>query len=87
VNVAGVGILDNAQNVAASQAFIDYLLSPAGQAYFRDKTFEYPLVTGEKQAADLPALADLEAPAIDLSDLKSIEVTQELLQEVGLLTK
>ena len=87
VNVAGVGILDDAQNVAASQAFIDYLLSPAGQAYFRDKTFEYPLVTGEKQAADLPALADLEAPAIDLSDLKSIEVTQELLQEVGLLTK
>jgi iron(III) transport system substrate-binding protein len=87
VNVAGVGILSSAKNSAAAQAFIDYLLSPVGQAYFRDKTFEYPLVTGENQAADLPALADLGAPAIDLSDLKSIEVTQELLQEVGLLTK
>ena len=87
VNVAGVGILKNANNSSAAQVFVDYLLSTEGQAYFSDKTFEYLLVKGETQAADLPALSDLGAPAIDLSDLKSIEITQELLQQVGLLTK
>lgn len=87
VNVAGVGILANAKNTSAAQAFVDFLLSTNGQQYFRDKTFEYPLVKGQTQAPELPALEDLGSPAIDLSDLSSIEVTQELLQEVGLLTK
>lgn len=87
VNVAGVGILASAKNTSAAQAFVDFLLSTNGQEYFRDKTFEYPLVKGQPQAAELPALEDLGSPAIDLSDLSSIEVTQELLQEVGLLTK
>ncbi len=87
VNVAGVGILANAKNTSAAQAFVDFLLSTNGQEYFRDKTFEYSLVKGQPQAPELPALEDLGSPAIDLSDLSSIEVTQELLQEVGLLTK
>jgi iron(III) transport system substrate-binding protein len=87
VNVAGVGMLQSSKNQKSTLALINYLLSPAGQDYFAQKSYEYPLVAGITQYAELPALADLNSPNIDLSDLKSIALTQEMLEEVGLLTK
>jgi iron(III) transport system substrate-binding protein len=87
VNVAGVGILAGAGNSAAARAFIEWLLGDTASEYFRTRTFEYLLVDGATQPEQLPAFDDLEAPAIDLSDLRSIEETQELLQSVGLLTR
>ena len=87
VNVAGVGMLQSSKNQESTIALINYLLSPAGQEYFAQKSFEYPLVAGIKQYAELPALADLNSPNVDLSDLRSIALTQEMLEEVGLLTK
>ncbi len=87
VNVAGVGMLQSSKNQKSTLALINYLLSPAGQEYFAQKSFEYPLVAGIAQYAELPALVDLNSPNIDLSDLKSIALTQEMLEEVGLLTK
>ena len=87
VNVAGVGMLQSSKNQKSTLALINYLLSPAGQDYFAQKSYEYPLVAGIAQYAELPALADLNSPDIDLSDLKSIALTQEMLEEVGLLTK
>ncbi len=87
VNVAGVGILKSTKKQAAAEALVKYMLSEAGQRYFADTTFEYPLVAGVPAAADLPELETLKPPAIDLSDLKSIQETQELLSSVGLLTK
>jgi iron(III) transport system substrate-binding protein len=87
VNVAGVGMLQSSNNQESTIALINYLLSPAGQEYFAQKSFEYPLVAGIKQYAELPALADLNSPNVDLSDLRSIALTQEMLEEVGLLTK
>jgi iron(III) transport system substrate-binding protein len=86
VNVAGVGMLQSSKNQESTIALINYLLSPAGQEYFAQKSFEYPLVAGIKQYAELPALADLNSPNVDLSDLRSIALTQEMLEEVGLLT-
>jgi iron(III) transport system substrate-binding protein len=87
VNVAGVGMLQSSKNQTSTLALINYLLSAAGQEYFAQKSFEYPLVAGTMQFGDLPSLADLNSPNIDLSDLKSIALTQEMLEEVGLLTK
>jgi iron(III) transport system substrate-binding protein len=87
VNVAGVGMLQSSKNQTSTLALINYLLSAAGQEYFAQKSFEYPLVTGTMQFGDLPSLADLNSPNIDLSDLQSIALTQEMLEEVGLLTK
>jgi iron(III) transport system substrate-binding protein len=87
INVAGAGILAGAGNAAAARVFIEWLLGETASDYFRTKTFEYLLVKGAVQPEQLPAFDELEAPAIDLSDLRSIEETQELLQSVGLLTR
>lgn len=87
VNVAGAGILATSGNVAGAQAFIDYLLSRAGQEFFANTTFEYPLITDVAPYEGLPSLEELNAPTIDLADLKTLEATQELLARVGLLTK
>lgn len=87
VNVAGAGILASANHPSAAQKFIDFLQSETAAEYFRTKTWEYILTKGATQSEGIPAFADLKAPSIDLSDLKSLDVTQELLQKVGLLTK
>ncbi|MDO8362386.1 MAG: iron ABC transporter substrate-binding protein [Actinomycetota bacterium] len=87
VNVAGIGILKSSDNSAAAQALVEYLLSAKGQAYFAEETFEYPLIEGVALADGLPTLEELAPPAIDLSDLDTLAETQELLEDVGLLTR
>ena len=87
VNVAGAGILASAKHSTAAQKFIDFLQSETAADYFRTKTWEYVLTKGATQAEGIPAFAELKAPSIDLSNLKSLDITQELLQKVGLLTK
>ena len=87
INVAGVGILRSSDNRAAAEALIAYLLSEDGQKYFAEKTFEYPLRSGVATAAGITPLSELKPPAIDLSQLDTLRATQELLAEVGLLTK
>lgn len=87
VNIAGVGILSGAPHSDAAQKFVDFLQSETAQIYFRSRTWEYILSSGAKQPEGIPSFSALQAPSIDLSDLKSIDATQELLQKVGLLTK
>jgi iron(III) transport system substrate-binding protein len=87
VNVSGAGILASTDQSDDAQALIDYLTSEKAQEYFAQETFEYPLIAGVAAAEGLPTLAELAPPALDLSDLDSIEKTQELLADVGLLTK
>ena len=86
VNVAGVGVLASSDNQAAANALVAYLLSEAGQTYFAEKTYEYPLIEGVAPTVDVPTLEELQPPAIDLSDLDTLAETQELLADVGLLT-
>jgi iron(III) transport system substrate-binding protein len=85
INVAGAGILTSADNPAAAQAFIDFLLSSESQQYFAEQTHEYPLVDGVEADPNLPPLADIASPDIDLSDLADLQGTQTLLQEAGVL--
>ena len=59
---------------------MEYLLGPQGQEYFANETFEYPLVDGVAAYPELPTLESLDPPAVDLSDLDSLEQTQEMLR-------
>lgn len=85
VNVAGVGILKTAKMPAEAQAFVDYLLSDAGQTFFADVTFEYPLVAGIPTAEGIRPLTELKGPEIGLGQLVDIATTQEMLTRVGLI--
>ena len=86
INVAGVGILNTAQNTDAATQFIEFLLSQQGQQYFASETFEYPLAgEGIEMPEILLPLDEIATPEIDLSDLADLAGTLELLQEVGAL--
>ena len=85
VNVAGAGVLAGSETEEQAQEFVDWLLSETAQQYFADETKEYPLVEGVEADPNLPPLAEIGTPEIDLSDLSDLEGTLELLQELGIL--
>jgi iron(III) transport system substrate-binding protein len=85
INVAGLGVLDTAEDQGQVEKFIDYMLSPSAQQYFADETFEYPLIDGVEASAGLTPLAELQPPNIDLSDLSDLRGTLDLLRATGVL--
>ncbi|UDY36102.1 iron ABC transporter substrate-binding protein [Dermatobacter hominis] len=87
INVAGAGILKSSDNPEAAEKFVRFLIGPDAQEYFATTTFEYPLAAGVPASAELPPLAELDPPQVDLAQLDTIEATQEMLAEVGLLQR
>lgn len=85
VNVSGAAVLKGAEGDPDALAFIEYLVSEKAQRYFVEETFEYPLLPGIDAPEGLPTLDSLVNPELDLSDLESLEQTQELLADAGLL--
>jgi iron(III) transport system substrate-binding protein len=86
VNAAGAGVLTTSDAPEEAMRLLEYLTSEEGQTYFATETFEYPVVEGIEPREELPPLADIESPGIDLSDLgETLEPALRLLAEVGLL--
>ena len=85
INVAGAAILNTTDQPYDALALVDYLLSDAAQEYFAQRTFEYPLVDGVDPSVDLPALADIETPQFDLSELADLQGTLEMIENSGAL--
>jgi iron(III) transport system substrate-binding protein len=85
VNATAAGLMKGAADNRAALAFIDYLLSEEGQQTFVDETWEYPVVDGVEDPEGVPPLEDLEGPPLDLTDLDSLEATQALMSDLGLL--
>jgi iron(III) transport system substrate-binding protein len=85
VNVAGAGVLASSKNSAAALQFIRFMLGEEGQRYFAEKTFEYPLVRGIAADPRLVALAEIDPPHIDLSDIDDLQGTLDLLRKTGVL--
>lgn len=85
VNVTGAGILAGAAEDPDALEFVEFLVSEDAQQYFVEETFEYPLIEGIEAPEGLPELESLVNPELDLSDLESLETTQELLSKHGLI--
>jgi iron(III) transport system substrate-binding protein len=87
IMVSGAGLLQSAGNPESGREFIRFLLSPAGQQYFADETFEYPLIGGVTLAEGLPPLAELDKQAVDiaLGQLADLAGTQEMLLSLGII--
>ena len=83
--VAGVGITKNTDNREGAEQFVEYLLSRSAQTYFSETTKEYPLAAGVEPQGDLPPMASLEQPDIDLGDLADLRTTLSLLRDVGII--
>lgn len=88
INVAGAGVLRATDQPELAQRAVRFLLERDAQQYLVDETNEYPTVPGVVKARrdpPLPALESLSPPPVRLADLDSVDVTQRLLQETGLL--
>ncbi len=85
VNVAGIGILNTADNTPEAQEFLEFMLSEEAQQYFADETFEYPLIEGVPINEDLVPLSEIETPNVDLGNLDDLQGTLELLRETFVL--
>ena len=85
VLVAGVGILKASENKSTAEEFIEFLLSKPAQEYFAAETKEYPIAAGVEPIGDIPPLASLNPPNVDLGSLSDLEGTLDLLREVGVL--
>ena len=85
VNVAGAGILNTAKNSAGAAELIKFLLSNESQNKFVTDTNEYSVLPDLPAPKDLPSLAEIGSPRVDLTALKDVAATQQLLVRVGLL--
>jgi iron(III) transport system substrate-binding protein len=85
INVAGIGLIEGAENADAALAFAAYLLSDEAQKYFSTETFEYPLIEGVAAPEGLVPLSEIGHPDIELGALADLRGSLELLSEVGLI--
>lgn len=85
VNATAAALTLKGADNPAALAFIEFLLSEEGQRRFVEETWEYPLVDGIADPEGIPPLDELGGPKLDLTDLESLEQTQQLLSDVGLL--
>ena len=85
VNVAGAGVLRTSEATDEARRFLEFMLSDEAQRYYAETNAEYPLVAGVAGAPGLRSIADLQPPAINLSELWDLEGTLRLLRSTGVL--
>ena len=83
--VAGIGILNMAENKDNAERFVNFMLTRAAQQYFASQTFEYPLVEGVRTNRILTPLDEINNPDIDMAALEDLAGTQTLLRDLGIL--
>lgn len=86
INIAGIGILNTTEYTDQAYQLIEFILSLEIQQHFINENSEYPVIA--EISIDNPLILPLEeikTPDIDLTNLKDLEGTLELLREAGAL--
>jgi iron(III) transport system substrate-binding protein len=84
MNVSGAGIIRNAPNRAAAEAFLEYMASPAAQALFAGSNMEYPVVADAQIHPFLRGLGSFRQDPISASDLAAnMPEALRLMQRAG----
>jgi iron(III) transport system substrate-binding protein len=85
VSVSGAGVLKTSDDAADAQRFVGYLTSTAGQKVIADSyALEYTLNPEVPLGRGVKPLAELDPPAVDVSDLNGPRVV-DLMTEAGFL--
>ena len=85
VMVAGAGIVNTGKNQANAEKFLKFLVSKVAQQYFTGQIYEYPVIDGVKTHMLLPALEELNIPALTMEDLSDLTGTQVIFRDMGML--
>jgi iron(III) transport system substrate-binding protein len=84
VNIAAAGVAVNAPHPDAAISFLEYLSTPAAQAYFANQNFEYPAVEGAEVGAIPASLGAFRADELNLRVLgENQPLAQQIFNEVG----
>lgn len=85
ISISGGGVLKSSKQADQAQQFLTFITSKAGQEVLEKGTsFEYPVASGVPANAALVPLVDLQAPAVNPSDLDAKKVA-DLMTRAGLL--
>lgn len=85
VSISGGGVLNSSDKKDDAQRFLTFITSKQGQEVLENGTsFEYPVASGVPANKALVPLDQLQAPAVNPSELNSQQVT-DLMTQAGLL--
>ncbi|HST55431.1 MAG TPA: extracellular solute-binding protein [Solirubrobacteraceae bacterium] len=86
LNVAGAAVLKTSANPTAAQAFVEFLVSKAGQDVIASsESYEYPLGSGVLTKKPLRPFDQLHPAPVSLTDLGDGSAPLQLEQQLGLL--
>lgn len=87
VNVAGIGILETAENRENAIRFIRFLLEQENQQWVTNEVYEYPVIHDLDSVHGNTTFEDIQelSPDVELDDLSDLDQTLSLLRRAGLL--
>ncbi len=83
VNISGAMKIKGTDRGELVDNFVRHLLSAEAQEFFSTVSFSYPMIEGVKPVGNLPTVAELSPPDIDLSELSNVQDTIELMESAN----
>jgi iron(III) transport system substrate-binding protein len=84
-NATSAAVIEGASNLPAAQAFIDFLVSAAGQRLFAELNYEYPILPGVMSREEVQPLDGFRLADVDIAKAAlEFEATFDLIEKVGL---